>query len=196
MAAVEDYIRVELSWPEVALASQVGCRRMVEALRKALPDAYGCTGEDGWTHHVQGAMGEMAFAKATGRYWDGSVNTFKAGGDVGTIQVRTRSEAWYDLLIRPDARPEDIYVLVRGTGPAFEVAGWCFAGDVAAHSDAAERAGRPHWRKAHGGRVPAYFVPNSALRRAAELVRPPTPPGRGLAPPGPDGAYPPNAGRL
>jgi hypothetical protein len=114
MAAVEDYIRVELSWPEVALASQVGCRRMVEALRKALPDAYGCTGEDGWTHHVQGAMGEMAFAKATGRYWDGSVNTFKAGGDVGTIQVRTPSVG----VLAPAASASCGPTAETGTGPA------------------------------------------------------------------------------
>jgi hypothetical protein len=66
----------------------------------------------------------MAFAKATRRYWSGSVKTFKAGSGVGNIQVRTRSREDYDLIVRDDDPDEDILVLVIGHAPSCRVVGW------------------------------------------------------------------------
>ena len=146
-------MRVTLEWFEVLLAATVGVRRQLEALRSGRPDCHGFDGATGWQVHIEGACGEMAFAKATGRYWSGSINTFKAGGDVGNIQVRTRSRDDYDLIVRDDDRDEDIFVLVIGKAPTFRVVGWIQGAE----------AKRPSWRHVYGARPPAFFVPQAAL---------------------------------
>lgn len=74
--------------------------------------------------HIEGSCGEMAFAKATGMYWSGKVGTFQIGGDVRKYQIRTRSEADHDLLIRPkdmEKHANAIFVLVIGVAPKFKV---------------------------------------------------------------------------
>ncbi len=146
-------MRVTLSPYELSMAAQVGSRRQIEALTKGLPDKHGFGGEDGWTVHIEGACGEMAVASALGRYWSGSVNTFKSGGDVGTVQVRTRSRHDYDLIVRRDDRDNDIFILVTGLAPRFEVRGWIRGAD----------ARRSEWLRTHGNRPAAYFVPQTAL---------------------------------
>lgn len=141
------------------LAGQVGIRRQMEALKRGLPDRHGFTGL-GWDIHVEGACGELAVAKALGRYWNGSVNTFKVGGDVGAMQVRTRSRSHYELLIRPDDKDQDVFVLVTGTSPKFKVVGWIKGKD----------AKRVEWLQTHGGRPPAYFVPQKSLGNIEDLT--------------------------
>ncbi len=153
-------MKVTLTWHEVALASQVGMRRHAEALSKGLPDAYGRTSDDGWSVHIEGACGELAVAKAMNVFWSPTVNTFKAGGDVGAWQVRTRSRADYELLVRDSDKDSAPYILVRGKAPNFEVAGWILGAD----------AKQPQWKQTHGGRAPAYFVPDGALKAMAELT--------------------------
>ena len=110
----------------------------------------------------------MAFAKATENYWSASVATFK--GRVGDrIQVRWRSRPDYDLMVRPSDSDQDIFVLVLGKIPALNVVGWIRGG--AAKQDRSIQD--------HGGRPPAWFVPQdelisdlAALRGEAwELIR-------------------------
>lgn len=160
-------MEIRLSWFEVHLASEIGCRRHLAALQAGLPDRHGADrDDDGWTKHVEGAAGEMAVAKALNLYYDGSVNTFRDGADVGhQIQVRTRSKAHYELLVREGDADLAPYVLVTGRSPAFRIVGWMYGAD--AKQDA--------WRKAHGGRDAAYFVPQAALYPIEELRRVVTP---------------------
>lgn len=145
-------IPVTLEWYEVQLAAQVGVQRQLEALRQQRPDRAGFRG-DGWGVHIEGAAGEMAFAKAAGRYWGATVNTFRFGGDVGDIQVRTRSDPGYEMLIRPNDRNDDVFYLVTGRIPEFTVVGWIRGAE----------AKRPRWLAQHGDRPAAYFVPHDAL---------------------------------
>jgi hypothetical protein len=152
---------VHLTWHELTLAAHVGVRRHAEALRQQLPDAHGREGHDGWSDHIEGACGEMAAAKALGVYWTPTVNTFQIGGDVGELQVRTRSKSDYELLVRDADKTGSIFILVRGLAPVFDVVGWLRGGD----------AKRPEWRKGHGGRPPAYFVPDAALQPIDSLAR-------------------------
>lgn len=154
-------INVRLTWYELFMASQVGVKRHVEALQRGLPDRHGCNPDDGWSVHIEGACGEMAAAKAMGRFYSGSVNTFRDGGDVGSIQVRTRSKEGYELIVRENDRDDDVFVLVVGRAPMFRVLGWMRGRD----------AKQAEWRKEHGGRVAAYFVPTAALRGMVELNR-------------------------
>lgn len=93
-------------------------------------------------------------SRVAGLFWSGSVNSFKTGGDVGNVQVRTHSRKDYDLIVRENDRDEDIFVLVIGKTPEYRVVGWTCGADTK----------RPAWRKAHGNRPAAYFVPQKALR--------------------------------
>lgn len=153
-------IQVVLNAFEMFSAASVGVKRQIEALARNLPDRHGYSGS-GWGIHIEGACGEMAVAKALGMYWGGSVNTFKASGDVGKLEVRTRSSDDYELLVRKDDADDATYILVTGTAPRYTVHGWLRGRD----------AKRSEWLNTHGGREAAYFVPQQALRNMDELVR-------------------------
>ena len=150
---------MKLEWFEVSRAALVGVSRNVEALRKGLEN-HRQTGDSEWHVHILGALGECAFAKATGRYWSGSVNTFKVGGDVGAIQVRTRSSHDYDLLVRDGDRDSDIFVLVTGGPNEFRVHGWMRGSEA--------KAGE--YRRNYGGYGEAFFVPKERLKGIEPLV--------------------------
>lgn len=152
-------VRVRLEWFEVSRAALVGVSRNVEALRKGLENSRP-TNDSEWHVHILGALGECAFAKATGRYWSGSVNTFKNGGDVGAIQVRTRSKHDYDLLVRDGDADGDIFVLVTGGPNDFVVHGWLRGKDAKAD----------RYRKNYGGYGEAYFVPKADLSPVTPLI--------------------------
>lgn len=156
-----DYVEVSLEPYEFSLAVDVGVRRQMAAVLTGKRDKYGIDPEGGWGVHIEGACGEMAVAKYLDRYWNGSVNTFRLGGDVGDLQVRTRSHHDYDLLIREADRAGDTFVLVTGQAPHFRIHGWI---------EAAE-ARQPRWLKAHGQRGQAWFVPQSELRTIDSLKR-------------------------
>lgn|SRR5262245_13193766 len=149
---------ITLTWSEVRIAALVGCQRHVEALSRQLQNRQRAD-DDGWRIHIEGAAGEMAAARALGMYWPMTVNTFRSAGDVGRIEVRTRSRADYQLIIRDDDRDQAPFVLVRGQIPTFDVVGWTYGG----------HGKRPEWLRAYGGREAAYFIPDAALR-ALELL--------------------------
>lgn len=145
-------IEVQLNEFELAAGAQTGVRRQIEALFMGLPDKHGFEGL-GWDVHVEGALGELAFAKAFGRYPGFTVNTYRDGGDVGPYEVRTRSKHHYDLLIRPNDKDGSYYVLVTGVAPTYRIHGYVLGGD----------AKRPEWLHGYGGRPEAYFVPKESL---------------------------------
>lgn len=153
-------MQVNLEWFEVSRAALVGVSRNVEALRKGLQNSRPTKDKD-WDIHILGALGECAFAKATGRYWSGSVNTFKAGGDIGDIiQIRTRSKHHYDLIVRDDDKDDDLFVLVTGGPHEFVVHGWMRAKD----------AKREEYRQNYGNYGDAYFVPKTRLLNIQKLA--------------------------
>lgn len=138
---------------ELLQAAQVGIRRHIEAVTSGRPDRHGFDGSTGWQIHCEGACGELALAKAMNKHWSGSVNTFSSGGDVGRVQVRTRSKHDYELLVRDKDSDDDKFVLVTGTAPTYHIHGWIAGVD----------AKRVEWRQTHGNRPGAYFVPQSEL---------------------------------
>jgi hypothetical protein len=146
-------VEVVLEWYELAIAAQVGLSRQMRAMQMKRPDKHGLDPEKGWSVHIEGAAGEMALAKHKRVYWDGSVDVFKSAGDVGDIQVRTRSKSWYELLVRKDDRDEDIFVLVTGLAPNFAIVGWAYGHEAKLIP-----------AKDHGGREPAHFMPQGNLR--------------------------------
>lgn len=144
---------VLLEWYEVFLAAEVGIQRQIAALRAHRPDRFGYDGL-GWTEHIEGATGEMVVAKALDIYWSGSVDTFRGASDIaGRIEVKTRSRDEYELLVRPDDPDDSAFVLVVGRAPRYRIVGWLYG----------REAKRPEWLAGHGGRPPAYFVPQAEL---------------------------------
>jgi hypothetical protein len=153
-------MKVSLEWFEVSRAALVGVSRNVEALRKGLQNSRP-TKENEWHIHILGALGECAFAKATGRYWSGSVNTFKSGGDIGkNIQVRTRSLHCYDLIVREGDKDEDVFVLVTGGPNDYEIRGWM----------GATEAKQDKYRANYGQYGEAFFVPAADLHSIDQFV--------------------------
>jgi hypothetical protein len=152
-------MNVNLEWFEVSRAALVGVSRQVEAMRKGLKNTL--EANDEWSAHILGALGECAFAKATNRYWNGSVNTFTVGGDVGArMQIRTRSRHTYDLIVREKDDDNDCYVLVTGGPDNFQIHGWMLARD----------AKKQQYLANYGNYGQAYFVPKSALQSPQSLV--------------------------
>lgn len=149
-------IPVTLTEQEMRLAADVGVGRQIRSMLAGRKDAYGFKG-DPWRIHIEGAMGELALAKALGRYWSGAGELYGDDTDVGGVQVRTRTRHDYELYVWPRDEDEAIFVLVTGTPPSFRVHGWIRGAD----------AKRQEWFKSLG-RAPAYFVPQEALRPLTE----------------------------
>ncbi|GEM_PF-841079 len=146
--------KVTLEWYEMLQASFVGAVRHLEALSKKSSDAYGADPANGWSLHIEGACGEMAFCKACDLFWPGTVNTYRAGFDAGNFQIRTRSRDEYDLIVRASDADDKRYVLVTGLAPTYTIWGSLLGGEAKKH---------PEWLREHGGRAPAFFVPKTAL---------------------------------
>jgi len=161
-------VEVELEWFEIAMASDIGVRRQIEAMRVNKKPAYGYRDgsktQDEWEIHIQGACGECVVAKHCKMFWNGSVNTFKLP-DLGCkIQVRTRRKHSYDLLVRPREPDNDIYILVTGVIGSYTksltIRGWCWGHEAKAN---------PNWLHDYGNRPAAYFVPADTLHDMEEL---------------------------
>lgn len=151
---------VVLTPAELHLAAMVGAARQIQALRERRPDRHGADPAEGWMLHIEGAAGEMAAARALDRYWAAPIGTYRLGGDVGEVQVRTRARHEYGLIVRADDRNSDAFVLVTGRAPRFRVHGWMSGSE----------AKQERWLREHGGRPPAYFVPREALHELADLL--------------------------
>jgi len=104
---------VTLTWYEVSVAIHLVGLRHTESLRKGMKDKHGYKGRD-LQDNFYGMLGEIAFAKATGKYFPMSVNTFKEA-DIGiNWQVRTvGSNKNRDLIVRPADPSKHKYVLVE-----------------------------------------------------------------------------------
>lgn len=148
-------IEVTLSWFEVNMAAQQGIIRHVQALKAGRQDAHGFNG-DGWGAHIDGALGELALAKALDAYWN-PVLSYQARqvGDVGAHQVRMTARPDGSLIVHEDDRDDADYWLVVGTAPRYLVIG----------SRLGLRCKEPRFWREDTGR-PAYFVPQAELTPA------------------------------
>lgn len=147
-------MEVTLSWFEVFQGAACGVLRQIENLRAGRRDAHGFSG-DGWGLHVDGALAEMAAAKASDRYWEAVVSgdPRRIAGDVGLVQVRSTRRVNGSLIVHPTDPDEATFVLVVGTAPSYRVVG----------SILGREAKDSRWWRTDTGR-PAYFVPQEVLR--------------------------------
>lgn len=153
-------VPVRLTWSELMQAAQVGVMRQVQNLREGRVDRYGASDLNGWTPHIEGAIGEMAVAKWMGLYWSGALGDLDAD-DVGQLQVRASAGQSARLILHPSDPDDRAFVLVTGRGPAVQINGWIVAEDGKQQQ---------WWTDPAGGR-PAFFVPQAALRCITELRR-------------------------
>ena len=151
---------VTLTWYEVSVAIHLVGLRHTEALRKCMKDKHGYKGRD-LQDNFYGMLGEIAFAKATGKYFPMSVNTFK-DADIGiNWQVRTvGSNNNRDLIVRPADPSKHKYVLVEicksEDNYVATIHGW-IEGTQAKDNKYLSYFGNPD-------RPPAYRIPKKALR--------------------------------
>ena len=156
MTWIDCPLRVPLTWREVALGGEVGVHRRIHRLAKARrDDGYGYPNEaDVWTREVNGALAELAVAKALNVYWTAMAQ--QSGPDVCGLHVRWAARP--ELVVRPYEDDDWTYVLVTGTpivGDAtLTIHGSYRGGDAKQH---------PEWQRAPGGVRPAFFVPAEAI---------------------------------
>lgn len=150
---------IELSSLEVGAGVRTGGLRQYQALKMGKREAHGYKGNDGWQIQIEGALGEIAVAKFLNIYWDSSVNTWKTE-DLKGIQVRTRSEHHYDLIIRKDDSEESLYILVTGRYGKYNIRGWMEG----------SKCKDPQWIQTYAHREPAFFVPQKVLNPMDNLI--------------------------
>ena len=152
-------MKVTLLDYEMAQGANTGSLRHIGAIKRGYKNKTKL--HSSWNSHIEGACGEIAVSKAMGKYWGGSINTFKEGGDIdGTgWEVRTRSKQGYDLILRDDDPKDRIYFLVVGVCPTYEIKGWIRGGEGMLD----------RFVNDYGDYGKAYFVPESFLNNITEL---------------------------
>lgn len=160
---------VDLAWSEVALAASVGLHRNLRALQDARAPRYGAPdGEESWSLHIAGAIGEYVVAKVLGVHWNPSVG-IRGRSDVGAddgppVQVRTTGYRDGHLIVNEPDDDDDPFILVVdlcSTGSArFDVVGYIYG----------DEAKRDEWRREIEGRGAKYFVPQSALEPIESIL--------------------------
>jgi hypothetical protein len=149
-------VTVELTAPEMTLASFAGAMRRVKAISKARPAAYGYNGHDPWATDIESSAAEMVIAKHLDRYWSplhlGCLTALP--GDVGDgIQVRSTSRADGCLIVHDSEKDEHkFWLVITHTAPRYTIVGWMLGRDA---------KNSRWWRDTER---PAYFVPQDHLK--------------------------------
>ena len=112
------------------------------------------TPKQSWRNHIEGAMGEFVISKVLDKHWAGKGEPGEC--DVSNVDVRTRSEHSFDLMLHPEDDGSRAFWLVTGFNGQYIVHGWIYGRDGKQEC---------YWKdKANNGRD-AYFVPKSQLNR-------------------------------
>jgi len=158
-----DLVWVKLNLAEAIYGANVGVMRHYESKLSGREANHGFDEdkENGLGIDVLGGVGEVVVAKALGRYYAGTVNTFKEA-DIGkTLQVRATPSHKNRLIFRDDDDPEHIFILVTGTGPLHCIRGWLLGKDCM----------KEEYIKNPNERGPAYFVPQRLLNSITPKIK-------------------------
>lgn len=140
---------------EVKLAIMVGATRRMNAMTKGYRDKLGVPND--WRSEIEGAAGEIAFARFKNWYFDPTTKIFD-GPDVGEVQVKTDSNNRHPSLKVPvGSDPSLFFVLMIGLTPHFEIAGYIKG------SDAMNEKRYKVQTRTDGKLKPAHFVPAGDL---------------------------------
>ena len=146
-------MHIKLTEIEMEMAAYVGCRRRTESRARNRKQGPGYNEADAWRNDIEGAAAELAYCKAMGIYWPGSLNSFK-DPDCGLMtQIRQTNHENGCLIVRDRDPDEHFYVLVVGHCPTFRIVGWMKGVD----------AKKNVYVRSPGDQNPAYFVPQKEL---------------------------------
>ena len=149
----------QLSGSELHLATMVGVQRALDAIRNGRKQRYGRDPGPAFDENIFAAAGEMALAKHFIMFWNGAFGNFEAA-DVGwQYQVRATEYLNGHLLLHPDDKDDQPFVLAIAQLPVITLAGWVWGRDGKLDNYWAEP--RPH--------RPCYCVPQSALTDVDQL---------------------------
>jgi hypothetical protein len=154
--------QVVLTPDELYQAVIVGARRRIICIfRRKNKQHYESPRSDEWATEIESCCAEMALAKHLGVYWTGGAfEGERAAHDVGVNkQVRHTTYPNGSLIIYPEDKPEDRFVLVTGKAPNYLVIGWCFGRD--AHEKGKDH---PWWTQPQNKLSPSWWVPQLELR--------------------------------
>jgi len=115
-------VRVKYTTSEILHAYLVAGQRQAQDLIENRKPIFG-VGNDCWTANISGALGELALAKATGKYWSGALGDFRAD-DVGTFQARATFHANGGLRLYPKDDDDKFFFLIRIDGLIADVYGY------------------------------------------------------------------------
>lgn len=152
-------VRCVLTEDEFLQAGYLAIRRNVTRIMRFGCDSHGMPLVRKWFDSVNGACGEMAFAKAFELPWHQGIGLYKNDpqGDVSGYEVKTHTHHTYLLRLRPDEiQKPRWYAHVTGCAPSFLIHGMWWGPWT---------AGRDEWLSAlDPGRPPAYLIPMKLLR--------------------------------
>ena len=146
-------ISIQLNPDEILQGALVGVKRNVNTIARGQDNTNRYDGGS-WNCHIEGALAEMAVAKASGKFW--STGEILAG-DVGEFEVRVTSHTNGRLLLRPDDKDKSdkFFILVRGMLGKYQIAGWIIGVDGMQDE---------YWcEPTNGKRDPAWFIPANKL---------------------------------
>lgn len=151
LVSIAFMIEIELTPSEIMSGALIGVMRQVQNLSKKRTPAYGAGTKKDWQLHIEGALGELAVAKAMNLYYAGT-GVLRAD-DVSGFQVRTRSKHDYELILHHEDQDDIKFVLVTGLNGKYVIRGYVmgYEGKV-----------QEFWNDPAGGR-PAFFVPQNKL---------------------------------
>jgi hypothetical protein len=109
-----------------------------------------------WSRHIEGAMGEYAVSKVTGRHWPGAGIVFDQNipKDTG---VSTTAYENGRLIVHPESPDNCAFWLVTGCIGVYTIRGWIRGW---------EAKQKKYWSDPSHKDRPAYFVPVEALRKS------------------------------
>ncbi len=148
-------MEINLTPEEMLHSGTVGLKRQIESLLSNRQMRYRSGNDDGWRNHIEGAMAELAAAKALKLHWPATINNFH-GADIGEkIQIRLRLNGGR-LIVRERDKDDHWFSLVTGGAPKYDVVGYIKGAD----------AKKEDWLDDPQGKgFPCYWVPYHALKR-------------------------------
>ena len=147
----------DLDWMEMLSAALVGVMRQIRHRTKGDQHKWAAPIVGGWERDIESSCAEKYVSKNLREYWFYGVN---GATDVGPYQVRHTVLADGRLVLHPDDKDDEIFILTIGRAPTFEMIGWCYG---------REGKLRAYWEDPQKSERPAYFVPRTVVHRMDQL---------------------------
>jgi hypothetical protein len=133
------------------------CRKIASVKHKINHDKHTTAGN--WSTDVEGAMAELAVAKAGGLYY-GFTNWSMKRPDVALFQVRSTTTPSGHLLLRQNDNPEETFIFVVGAYGEYDIIGWLVG---------KEGMIPKYWRDKDARGNPAWWIPQPETHLIATL---------------------------